>query len=189
MTQKLAGPVPDRARLHEAALLHLSRFAATEAGLVRVLDRRVQRWARAASLEGMAVDDAVRACRAMVREVVAALVRAGIVNDATFATARAARLARAGRSRRAVAAHLAAKGVAAEVAAAALPEPEQEILSALTYARKRRLGPFRAEADPAARMQDLGRLARAGYSREVAERALDTAPADAEALVLASRQA
>jgi len=32
-----AGPAPARAKLHEAALAHLARFSATEAGLVRVL--------------------------------------------------------------------------------------------------------------------------------------------------------
>ena len=185
---KPAGPAPDRARLHEAALRHLARFAATEAGLIRVLDRRVQRWARAAAAEGAADEDAVRQCRAIVREVAGGLVRAGVIDDAAFAAARAARLARAGRSRRAVAAHLAAKGVTPEVAEAALPEPERELLSALTYARKRRLGPFREQADPAARLQDLGRLARAGYARDVAERALDMASAEAEALALAGRQ-
>lgn len=183
-----AGPAPDRARLHEAALRHLARFAATEAGLVRVLDRRVQRWARAAAAEGTAVDDTVRQCRTTVREVAASLVRAGVIDDSAFAAARAASLARAGRSRRAVAAHLAAKGVAPNVAEAALPDPEQEFLSALAYARKRRLGPFRGEPDPAARLQDLGRLARAGYSRDVADRALDMAPAEAEALALTNRQ-
>ncbi|MGI4953795.1 MAG: hypothetical protein ACRYGM_18485, partial [Janthinobacterium lividum] len=54
----VAGPVPDRASLHEAALRHLTRFAATEAGLVRVLDRRVQRWLRLAEAEGRVAEAA-----------------------------------------------------------------------------------------------------------------------------------
>ena len=188
-----AGPPPDRARLHEAALRHLARFAATEAGLIRVLDRRVGRWARAAAAEGLAVDEAVRQSRTAVREVAAALVRAGVVDDAAFAAARANRLARGGRSRRAVAVHLAAKGVPSGVATAALPDAEADYLSALIYARKRRLGPFRTSPDldtppdPGARLADLGRLARAGYDREIAERALNTNPAEAEALTLARR--
>ncbi|TDG04393.1 regulatory protein RecX, partial [Paracraurococcus ruber] len=40
-----AGPPPGEAALREAALAHLARFAATEAGLTRVLRRRVDRWA------------------------------------------------------------------------------------------------------------------------------------------------
>ena len=49
-----AGPPPNAARLREAALAHLARFAATEAGLRRVLERRIARWARAAEAEGQA---------------------------------------------------------------------------------------------------------------------------------------
>ncbi|MCA3425779.1 MAG: recombinase RecA, partial [Roseomonas sp.] len=50
--RRAAGPPPNAARLREAALAHLARFAATEAGLRRVLERRVARWARAAEAEG-----------------------------------------------------------------------------------------------------------------------------------------
>ena len=57
---KLAGPAPGPAQLHEAALRHLARFAATEAGLIRVLDRRVQRWARLARQENQAADEGGR---------------------------------------------------------------------------------------------------------------------------------
>jgi hypothetical protein len=35
-----AGPPPDTATLHEAALDYLARYAATEASLRRVLERR-----------------------------------------------------------------------------------------------------------------------------------------------------
>ncbi|NVN30925.1 regulatory protein RecX, partial [Endobacter medicaginis] len=38
------GPPPSGHVLHEAALRHLARFAATRAGLLRVLDRRIARW-------------------------------------------------------------------------------------------------------------------------------------------------
>ena len=44
--ERPAGPAPTRAKLHEAALAHLAKFSATEAGLIRVLDRRIARWAR-----------------------------------------------------------------------------------------------------------------------------------------------
>src|SRR5215218_4105656 len=47
-----AGPPPTEAALHQAALAHLARFAASEAGLRRVLERRVDRWARRAEVEG-----------------------------------------------------------------------------------------------------------------------------------------
>ena len=191
-----AGPAPTRASLHDAALHHLSRFAATEAGLVRVLDRRVQRWARVADAEGTSVAEPVAAAKAAVRQVARALVEAGVVNDAVFAQARAARLNRAGRSRRATSAHLAAKGVAAETAAAALPSAAEELAAALAYARRRRIGPFRPQTDPGTdgkpdaelRQRDLASLARAGFPRDVAERALAMAPGEAADQVLALKR-
>jgi regulatory protein len=187
-SRRPAGPPPDEAALREAALSHLARFAATEAGLVRVLDRRIARWARAAEAEGRERDDiaaAVAAARAAARAIAARLVQAGAVDDAAFAAARASRLARAGRSARAIAAHLAAKGVAPEVAAAALPEGEEaELLAALRLLRRKRLGPFAATPpDAEARRRTLGLLARAGFEAAVARRAVAMPAEEAAALL------
>src|SRR5690348_16319039 len=105
---------PDLEDLREAAVAHLARFAATEAGLLRVLRRRIDRWARAALQAGgeaEAVRRQVEQARAAAAEAVRRLAAAGAVDDATFAAGRARRLLRSGRSRRAIAAHLAAKGV------------------------------------------------------------------------------
>lgn len=188
-----AGPAPTRARLHDVALAHLARFAATEAGLVRVLDRRIDRWARAAGAEAAhdpeTIAAAQQASRQTVREVVRALVQSGVVDDTAFAGARARSLTRAGRSRIAVSAHLAAKGVPQAVAQAALPDPETELAAALAYARRRRLGPFRAtDADEDTRRKELGALARAGFPQPVAQQALRMAPDDAKALVIRLKQ-
>lgn len=174
-------PAPDRAALHKAALLHLSRYAATEAGLLRVLENRIARWAR----EQAADAEEARASYADAQAVARALVTAGLVDDAVFAAARARRLQRAGRSRRAVAANLAAKGVASGVAQQALESVgENEIAAALAYARTRRIGPFRAcPADDAARRRELGMLARAGFGHDVALQALATSRDEADALV------
>lgn len=192
---KPAGSAPSQASLHEAALRHLSRFATTEAGMVRVLDRRVQRWARLAEAEGAEVAGPAAVARAAVRAVARGLVAAGAIDDAAFAQARAGRLARAGRSRRATTAHLAAKGVAAGTAAAALPAEAEEVAAALAYARRRRIGPFRveagpteADADPVRRQRDLAALGRAGFPREVAERALATTVEEAAARVMALKR-
>ncbi len=188
-----AGPAPTRSRLHDAALAHLARFASTEAGLVRVLDRRVDRWARAAGVEGTLDPDAIaggqQASRQAAREVVRALVQSGVVDDAAFAGARARSLTRAGRSRVAVSAHLAAKGVPQNLAQAALPDPESELAAALAYARRRRLGPFRVqEADDDTRRKELGAMARAGFPQPVAQQALRMDLEDAKALVIRLKQ-
>ncbi len=94
-----AGQAPNAVRLREAALAHLARFAATEAGLRRVLERRVDRWARAAEAEGQpreAIAAAAARARAAAAEVAAAMTAAGAVDDAAFAESRARRLARGG---------------------------------------------------------------------------------------------
>jgi regulatory protein len=186
-----AGAPPDERRLNEAALAHLARFAATEAGLRRVLARRVDRWARAAEAEGQP-DVAARAAAAKgtVAAVAKRMVAQGAVDDAAFAESRARRLQRTGRSRRATLAHLRDKGVDAETAAAALPEGEDaELDAALAFCRRRRIGPFaRDEASPEARLKALGALARAGFGHAVAGRVLRMAPDDAEARLIAARQ-
>lgn len=179
---------PDARTLHDAALRYLARYAATQAGLLRVLVRRVDRWAHAAE----AAPAAAATARQAARGVVTRLVAAGAIDDAAFAEGRARSLARAGRSRRAITAHLAAKGVPGDLAA--LPDdPEAELAAALAYARRRRMGPFRtaeleAMAAQAQRLKELGRMARAGFAQGVAAQALDMAAEAAEAAVIAARR-
>ncbi|HUA78024.1 MAG TPA: RecX family transcriptional regulator [Acetobacteraceae bacterium] len=181
-----AGPPPDRAALHAAALAHLSRYAATRAGLERVLFRRIARWARQAEGE----PDVVAAARATAREVVERLVAAGAVDDASFAAARARRLARTGSSRARIAANLARHGVTGAALAAALPA--DELLAALALVRRRRLGPYRAEtdrADPETARRELAALARAGFPHAIARAALAMPRAEAEERLAAARHA
>lgn len=180
-----AGPAPDEASLRAAALAHLERFGTTEAGLCRVLDRRIDRWSRRAADEGL--DPDTTAPREAARRVARALAAAGAVDDAAFAAARARRLGRAGRSRQAVAAHLAAKGVAPELARTVLPDDERELAAAVLLARRRRIGPFRTgeAADP---MRELAVLARAGFGGGIARAALEMDPDAANELVERTRR-
>ncbi len=182
------GPPPDAASLHEAAVAYLARYGATRATLARALNRRVDRWLRGATGPGAAAQAA--AAKRAVPEVVARLADAGAVNDAAFAHSRARKLARTGHSHRASAAHLAARGVPPDLVRTALPPDEpRELAAAVTYLRRRRLGPFRAaEAPPEGRLKDLGSLARAGFSGDLARRAMALTRDEAEALLLASRR-
>lgn len=204
-------PPPDRKVLREAALAHLARFSTTRQGLEQVLLRRIARWERSALKAGAEQED-VRATAAALRPVVESvaddMIRLGAVDDAAFAQARARRLVRSGRSGRAVQAHLAARGVEADVREAALQEvvegfspADVELSSALVLARKRRLGPFAgmpslrpprasgAKEEEGARglspeeveeRRAMGILARAGFGRDVAQRVLEMDPAEAQ---------
>ena len=192
-----AGAAPTRAALHEAALAHLSRFASTEAGLLRVLDRRVDRWARRAEQDGQEAERigaAAAAARQAARDVVQALVKAGVVSDAAYAGMRSRSLARVGRSRRGTLAYLTARGVAPALARDVLVSPEAELSSALAYARRRRLGPFRppdlgvgADRRPD-RLKELAAFARAGFPAGIAARVLTIERLQAEELLAALRQ-
>lgn len=188
--QRSVGPPPNDAALREAALAYLARYAATEAGLARALARGVDRWMRRAVMEGAeaeVVAAQAATARTAVRAVVAKLAAAGAVSDATFAESRTRSLVRSGKSRRAVAAQLAAKGVGAEMARAALEAEEvDELTAALVLARRRRIGPFRVgEGD---RLRELSMLARAGFSQAVASQALRMPREEAEDVVTRLRR-
>jgi regulatory protein len=186
MSSQSPRPPPDEASLREAALNYLARYSTTEVGLRRVLLRRVDLWARQAGGEDGANERAA-AARASVPRIVARLVELGLLNDAAFAENRARGLALSGRSRRAITARLMAKGIDPERARTAMPEDvADELVSALILARKRRIGPFRKTED-ADRNKELGVLARAGYPRDVALRALAMEAEQAEEAIRVAR--
>ncbi len=179
---RTAGPTPTETVLRDAALAHLARYATSAANLRRVLERRIERWARAVEADAEARAMAGAAARA----VVARLVAAGAVDDAAFAASRARRLTRSGRSARSVAAHLVARGVTDDALAAALPaDPEREFAAAVAFARRRRIGPFGGAETDARRV--LGMFARAGYGQDVAETVLRLDRETAEDILLRLR--
>jgi regulatory protein len=159
-------------RLERIAVWYLERYAASAESLRRTLMRRVERAARA-ELSDRA------ASRALVEALIARFVAKGVLNDGEFALAKARSLHRQGRSRAIIARTLAAKGIdraAAQRAVEALGETSAnpELEAALAYARRRRIGPYRASADrPALRNKDMASLARGGFSFDIANRVLN----------------
>ena len=103
----------------------------------------------------------------------------GILDDRRYAENAAAGLRRRGASRRKIIVKLRLKGVPEVVIAEVLQtqnddNPGSELEAAVALAKRRRLGPFRRGEDsgPERRRKDLAVLARAGFSFEVAARAL-----------------
>ncbi|MFQ5764012.1 MAG: RecX family transcriptional regulator [Rhodospirillales bacterium] len=176
--------------LENAALYYLQRFATSAENLKRVLNRKVDRSAR---FHGTDADEG----RAVVEDLITRFRRSGLLDDETYARARAETLHRRGAGRRAIRAKLRQKGVAdeaIEAALAALGEAgEAELAAAVNFARRRRLGPFGQEARRAkgptgtkeskgsgeGREKALAALARAGFSFDVARRVVDAEDADA----------
>ena len=160
------------ADLKDAALDYLARYAASTARLRQVMTRRIRRSAQANKLDPEPLLQELEG-------VIAMLHRTGLLNDASFAEGRARSLNRRGGSRRQIAAKLSAAGVASATTAQALAGleaelPDAEFAAALAYAKRRRLGAFRAPSDetPERRRKDLMAMARAGFALDLARRAL-----------------
>ncbi len=124
-------------------------------------------------------------------DLVARFQQNGLLDDAHYAVARAASLARQGGSPRAIRARLRQKGVdradidrAIALRTEEIHEPDAAAAAALV--RRCRLGPHRPAPQRAAhRDRDLAALARAGFGSDVARRVIDApspeAPAAGEA--------
>ncbi|MCX5616564.1 RecX family transcriptional regulator [Bombella sp. TMW 2.2559] len=194
-------PSPDHQTLREAALAHLARFATTRQNLKQMLQRRVRRWGVRAVRAGMFAEDAAmheEACQPLIEQIVDEMEQLGAVDDAGFSRSRARNLARSGRSRRAVQAHLQAKGVDGETVRQAVDESlgeagderarQAELAAALVLARKRTVGPFhRPDRPEKDRMKVLAIFARNGFSQDVATKALEMDREEAEDLIIEFR--
>jgi len=169
--------------LENSAVYYLQRYDSTAENLRRVLTRKVRR----AAMHPESTVDAAQAAE-WIAAVVAKMIRLGYVDDTRTATVKARglfakgappatirrRLARAGAGEDAIAAAI------AEIAGDAASETELTRAAAITLARRKRLGPYRAEADRADRRQrDMATLARAGFDFETARRVIDAPDVDA----------
>lgn len=158
--------------LENVALWYLQRFAASTESLRRVLLRRVEKSARAHDTdrtEGAA----------MVEAIITRFRETGLLDDRVYAEGRTRSLHRRGIPSRGVRARLMAKGVGAqdidaalETLAEATPDPDQA--AAVTYARRRRIGPWRQPEDREThRDRDLAALARQGFDYATARRVIE----------------
>jgi regulatory protein len=169
------GVTVSREQLERAALAYLDRFDSSASNLRRVLLGVVQRAERQGEVD-------VEAARAAIDELIARYRASGLIDDRRYAENIADGLRRRGTSARAIRHKLAARGLPAEIVEDALgaadrDDRDAELCAARALVRRRRLGPHRPDDERAARhARDLGALARAGFSFEVARRALETEP-------------
>lgn len=147
--------------LMNVALHYLRGSSASRKGLVQLLERKAQRHVRESGgdLEGV---------RAIIDQVVARMDQDGYINDARMAESKTASLHRQGKSSRAIQMKLREKGIEPALAAqSAISTPERELEAAQMLVNRKRLG-----ADPERTQKDFAVLMRAGFSFEVAKRAL-----------------
>lgn len=179
--KKVARPITAK-YLQNAATFYLERYPSTAEGLRRVLDRRVR---KAERLDAPVMDNVEQAIAA----IVAKFVGAGMIDDKEFARTKARALHRRGSSTRLTRQKLRQAGVDTDTLAQAMAgldeelntDPrKREIAAAVALARRRRLGPFRAEKDRKdRRLKDLAAMARGGFDYRLARKVIDAANPDA----------
>lgn len=163
--------------LENAALHYLERFASSRANLRRVLMRKVER--SLAHHGGEAAEAAI-----LVDAAIAKLAGLGYLDDGAYAEMKTRGLHRKGGSLRVIRATLAAKGIDADTADAALAHlaettPAPDLAAALALAKRRRLGPFRPpELRADNRQRDLAALGRAGFDWETARKVIEAPDPD-----------
>jgi regulatory protein len=161
----------DPETIARAALHYLERFDSSTANLRRVLMRRLRRNAKNQSID---LDHAAQ----IIDELLERYQASRLLDDNRYARALATSLRARGVSRRAIVAKLRVRGVSAGVAGAAVEAvdadtADPELAAAVALVRKKRLGPHRPASErDAEQRRDLSRLARAGFSFDVARRAL-----------------
>lgn len=159
---------PTEERLRNSAIHYLQRYSSSKENLRRVLQRKVQRAARALELDPRDFDKTIAAVVAHCQDL-------GLIDDAAYAESRVAGLRRRGRSANRIRMTLEAKGVAPELAAEALQQnPADDFTAAVNFARRRRFGPWRKGADePKQRERELAALCRAGFGYALARRIIE----------------
>ncbi|MDX1737693.1 MAG: regulatory protein RecX [Alphaproteobacteria bacterium] len=160
------------ARLNNIALYYLERFSSSAENLRRVLARRIE---KSVYEHGTDKEEGLKA----VDEIVERFVETGLLNDQLYARSVAFSQHRAGKSQKAIRMKLASKGVASDVIDAAMSELQEEIgesselQAALSYVRKRRLGPYRIKNRDEKKEKDLAALARQGFSYDICRQAIE----------------
>ena len=156
------------------ALDYLDRFSATKQRVRQVMLRKIR-------LSARAYGDDPGPIIAALDEAIQWLEGRGFLSDRAYAEGKARALVARGTSRQRILANLAAKGVRGEDAREALDRlaveyEEPELEAAQRYARRRRIGPYRADPEARAglRDKDLACMARAGFAGRVARQVIDS---------------
>ena len=163
------------AGFRRAALHHLQRYPCSEEGLRQVLRRRVTRAVSRGQTEQSMADFAP-----IIDALIISLVQIELLNDEAYAHGLAGSLHRRGKSSRGIRTTLRNKGLPPDLIDAALERiqashPNADLLAAIRYAKRRRLGPFRADlaTRQPKRQRDLASLGRQGFRYQIASTVID----------------
>ena len=160
-------PPLDAEALERLALFYVGRFATTRAKLAAYLTRKV----RERGWEGPGPD---------LERLVERLSGLGYIDDAAFASARAASLQRRGYGERRIGQALKAAGIEEADAAGAREQARDNAHSAaLRFAERKRIGPYApAVPDRDARQKAFATMMRAGHPLDIVREVLNASPGD-----------
>ena len=169
--------------LASVARFYLDRYSVSVAGFRAYLSRKL---AHSVHADGLSP---TQAC-AEIDDLVARLIRSGLLDDQRYADQRAGSLHRRGKGLRVITHDLKARGVGEDVIARALEtlregDQDPDFLAAVRYARKKRFGPFAVWQEEEseqhrhkARHRALAAFARQGFSLSLAQSILDRTDPD-----------
>jgi len=166
--------------LHNSGLYYLERFAASSGHFREVMLRKAKRSCMAHE------DQNYDECVVMIDELVQKFITAGLLDDQTYTRGMVHSLRRRGKSQRYIQGYLRNKNLSSELIDQMLEHHEQEnhenageaeFEAALTFARKKRLGPFSNKPEPDFE-KDLAKLARAGFSYDTSRSVLNKGAVD-----------
>ena len=143
-------------RLQNIALYYLERFDASSEKLRQTLKRRIQRQ----KMAGIPVHPETNA---WIERILEKMKELGYINDERYAENAVRRLSESGKSTRFIRQKLSAEGISEDVLEKYLSD-EDELTRATTFAHKKHLGQDY--------QKDLAKLARAGFSYEIAQQVL-----------------
>ncbi len=158
--------------IENAALYYLQRFSSSSENFRKVMMRRV---ARSAKFHNTSFEKGAE----IVDQLISRFIEIGLLDDLHFAKVQVVSFRRRGLSERVMRARLLKKGLSIEVVNESLAHIEcdledPELIAAIIFSRKRRLGLFREPADKLNRSleKDLAKLARAGFSYHTAKQVI-----------------
>ena len=144
-------------RLRNIALFYLERFDASTTKLRQVLKRRVQHQ----KMQGIIIDNQASK---WIENVIHEMIRLGYINDERYTENAVRRLSQQGKSTSFIRQKLLSEGLSSEIIEPFL-HPESDLEQARIFIKKKRLGQNWEK--------DLAKLARAGFSYEIAKQALE----------------
>lgn len=181
--------------LHNSGLYYLERFAASSAHFKTVMMRKVRKSCMHHT------EQSYEDCEILVDELVARFIKTELLNDDVYVSGNVKSMRRRGLSERKIIAKLQSKGVKAETTRDALAEfyerhninpQHSEFMSALKYARKKRLGTFydpalKGDMTPELKDKHMARLARQGFAYDVCRKLFEIDQDDAQQMLYDER--